>query len=276
MGYAKLFDSLWSGSLYGQFNASAVFMVLLSLADKDGQIDMTTEAIAGRTGWPIEFIQEGIRQLEAPDPRSRTPDADGRRIIRLSAHRDWGWFVTNHDKYREEERSAERREYLRVAKRKERDAARQQASTNVNMSTDQIRADQSRSDQKKVPTEPMSNSASASIAAVFEHWRTTHGYPRAKLDEKRRALIRKALATYSEADLCQSISGYLNSPHHMGRNDSCTKYTDLGLLLRDAQRIDAGLKFYTEPPRTDVSALTRKNIDATADWVPPEMRRAAV
>jgi len=135
MGYTKLFDSMWSGSLYGKFEASAVFMVMLSLSDAEGQVDMTPEAIAGRTGWPLEFIKEGIRQLEAPDIRSRTPDADGRRIILMVDGRDWGWFITNHAKYRDEMRSAERREYLKEAKRKEREKRRQQLSTSQPVST---------------------------------------------------------------------------------------------------------------------------------------------
>jgi hypothetical protein len=136
MGYTKLFDSMWSGSLYGKFEASAVFMVMLSLADAEGQVDMTHEAIAGRTGWPIDFIREGIRQLEQPDERSRTPDADGRRIIQITEGRGWGWFITNYHKYREEMRSAERREYLREAKKRERDKRRQQMSTGQPVSTE--------------------------------------------------------------------------------------------------------------------------------------------
>lgn len=144
MGYSKLFDSMWSGSLHGQFEASAVFMVMLSLSDQHGNVDMSQEAIAGRTGWPIGFIKEGIAQLESPDTRSRTPDADGRRIIRLDDHRDWGWMITNYEKYRDLERSVERREYLRQAKRKEREARRQQVSTDVNRSTPHM---QSRSEQ---------------------------------------------------------------------------------------------------------------------------------
>ena len=111
------------------------------------------------------------------------------------------------------------------------------------------------------------------IEIVFEHWRTTHGHPQASLDEKRRGIIRKALKHYSAATLCQSVTGYTNSPHHMGQNDRATKYDSIELLLSDAKRIDAGLKFYAEPPSSQ-SALTRKNQNATADWVPPEMRIA--
>lgn len=122
------------------------------------------------------------------------------------------------------------------------------------------------------PPEP-DRSAAQIVDRVFLHWRETWGHPRAKLDEKRRRRIRDALRLgYSEADLCQAISGYRNSPHHTGQNDRDTVFDDLELLLRDAKHIDAGLRFYAEPPRTNLSAQTRRIIDQTADWVPPELR----
>jgi hypothetical protein len=126
---------MWGGSLYGRFEASAVFMVLLSLSDRHGEVDMTAEAIAGVTGWPLEFIRKGISELESPDDRSRTPDCEGRRIVLLDDHRDWGWSITNYAKYREEQRSQERREYLREAKRKQRERDREAENRSVNKST---------------------------------------------------------------------------------------------------------------------------------------------
>lgn len=136
-----------------------------------------------------------------------------------------------------------------------------------------------------VPTEPVAvatgvapkppDSKTESVQRVFDHWRDIHRKPRAQLDAKRRKLIRGALGAYSEADLCQAISGYLNSPHHMGQNERATVYDSIELLLRDAEHIDAGLKFHAEPPRTDLSEKTRRTVAATADWEPPEVRHAA-
>lgn len=119
-GFSKVFSTMWGGSLYGRFEASAVFMVLLSLANREGHVDMTPEAIAGTTGWPIDFIRKGIAELASPDERSRTPDEEGRRIILLDDHREWGWAITNYAKYRDEMRSQDRREYMREAQRKRR------------------------------------------------------------------------------------------------------------------------------------------------------------
>jgi hypothetical protein len=125
-------------------------------------------------------------------------------------------------------------------------------------------------------TDPPESDAIGQIAArVFAHWRETWEHPRAKLDAKRRVRIRDALKLgYSEADLCQCITGYRNSPHHMGQNDRNTVFDDLELFLRDAKHIDAGLKFYADPP-SRLSTKTLRVIDNTAGWKPPEVRNAA-
>lgn len=141
------------------------------------------------------------------------------------------------------------------------------------------RPDQTRPDQTrpKVPTEPVTQSVTApqepgAVEKVFSHWQQVHRKPKARLDDKRREIIRKALKHYSEADLCQSISGYLNSPHHMGQNQNGTVYDSIELFLRDSKHVDDGLKFYAEPPRTDLSATTRRNVAAISTWKPPELR----
>ena len=102
-------------------------------------------------------------------------------------------------------------------------------------------------------------------ARVFAHWREGFGHPKAVLDVKRRRVIAAALAKYSEADLCQAIDGYRNSPHHMGHNDRATVYDDIALFLRDAQHIDAGLRFATQRPRADLTTVTRGNIAAAQE-----------
>jgi len=153
---------------------------------------------------------------------------------------------------------------------------------NADALPDQTRPDQDQTrPDKKVPTEPVEPERSTVLAKppddvirVFEHWRTVHRHPHAQLDAKRWKIVQRALEHYPEAALYQAISGYRNSPHHMGQNDRATVYDDLELLLRDSKHIDAGLKLYAEPPRIDLSAKTRQNVQAIADWKPPEIRNA--
>lgn len=113
--YAKVFSQMYDGSLctQGPWQALVTFQQLLVLADQDGSVDMTAEAIARRTTIPIEIIQLGITELLKPDPKSRTPTEDGKRIVPLSPDRDWGWLVVNYKHYRQLKREVDRREYHR-------------------------------------------------------------------------------------------------------------------------------------------------------------------
>ncbi len=113
--YAKLFRQMYHGTLAtdGPWEALVTFQQMLILADKDGVVDMTHKAIARETTIPLEIITQGIDVLEQPDPESRTPDEDGRRIIRLSEHRSWGWRITNYPKYRQLQREEDRKAYHR-------------------------------------------------------------------------------------------------------------------------------------------------------------------
>lgn len=99
--FAKVFRSLWDGTLGPQRNAWDVFVFLLAHCDARGVVDMTPEAISARGGIPIEDVIDGIAVLEAPDPRSRSGGDEGRRLVRLDRHRDWGWRIVNQPKYRE-------------------------------------------------------------------------------------------------------------------------------------------------------------------------------
>lgn len=152
---------------------------------------------------------------------------------------------------------------------------RKQRASSV-LATCTSEAEQSRAEtEQRVPTEPVPQERDReAVDSVFECWKGIHGHPKARLDDKRRRLIRKALASYTVDDLCACISGYKNSPHHMGQNDRSTVYDDIEIFLRDAKHIDAGIKFLHEPPRTDLSSTTRRNVIAVADWVPPEARNA--
>lgn len=104
MGYTPAFDDIYMGTLYGKWPAAPVWATLLPLIDKNGRIDMSIQAIAGMTGWPLDLLTEGIRQLMEPDPGSRSADADGRRLMPIDTARPWGWVAVNHGKYRERAR----------------------------------------------------------------------------------------------------------------------------------------------------------------------------
>ena len=97
--YGKLFTQIYDGSLREDPMVRLVFMDMVILADRDGIVDMTHEAISARTNIPAETIYNAIDKLESEDKRSRSPKENGCRIKRLDKHRDWGWELVNYEYY---------------------------------------------------------------------------------------------------------------------------------------------------------------------------------
>lgn len=128
--YGKLFESMYDGTLVEQWEALITMQQLVILADENGVVDMTLTAISKRTNIPLKHIKRGIEILESPDPNSRTPDNEGRRIERLDDHRDWGWYLVNHAKYRDLRSGTDRKEYMREYMRKRR--SKQQSANKAN------------------------------------------------------------------------------------------------------------------------------------------------
>lgn len=101
VSFAKVFAQILDSSLADDYLTRLVFEDFLKLSDRFGIVDITPESISRRTNVPLDIVKRGIEALEQPDERSRTPDHDGKRIVRLDAHRTWGWKVVNYEKYRE-------------------------------------------------------------------------------------------------------------------------------------------------------------------------------
>ena len=128
--YAKLFSSLYQGTLRGRSDEILVFTNLLAHCDKEGYVDKHFRAIAEETGISQDRVREAIGILEQPDPESRSPEVEGRRIVRIDDYRAWGWQVVNFLKYRGIRDEEARRETWRKATAKRR--AGQPPSTPVN------------------------------------------------------------------------------------------------------------------------------------------------
>ena len=108
--FAKIFEQIFDSSIAEDWQVRHVFEDLLKLCDREGIVDRTPESIARRTNVPLEIVTRALSILEAADPNSRNPEHEGRRIIRISGHRNWGWRIVNYEHYRritcEDERRA--------------------------------------------------------------------------------------------------------------------------------------------------------------------------
>jgi len=90
------------------------------MADKHGRVRASISGLANRARVPVKDVRVAIAKFLSPDPDSRTPDNDGKRIEPI----DGGWRLLNYKKYRavrdeedrrayKAEKEAERRERLR-------------------------------------------------------------------------------------------------------------------------------------------------------------------
>jgi hypothetical protein len=112
--YAKVFSSLWDGSMRKQPDKQLVFIYLLCHANSLGTVDIIQGKIADDTGLDESVVRGAILELMGPDERSRTEENEGRALVALSNGRDWGWQIVNYERYRamrnEEDRKRQNRE----------------------------------------------------------------------------------------------------------------------------------------------------------------------
>ena len=118
--YGKIFESIYEGSLYGHYEAIVTFQALIVLADEDGLIDISPQALSGKTSIPLEIIRKGLKVLQQSDPHSRSPNEDGKRIVLLNESREFGWRIVNYEYYRNLARRADKREKAAERQRKKR------------------------------------------------------------------------------------------------------------------------------------------------------------
>lgn len=120
--YGKIFESMYRGSMVGA--GSPVFavwgyVIANMRADKEvgAQVDLNPVYLGMVLGESPEVVVEVIEKLCGPDPRSTSKEEEGRRLIRMG---EFSYRVVNGAKYMAIRNEEERREYNRLAKRRQR------------------------------------------------------------------------------------------------------------------------------------------------------------
>jgi len=115
--FVKIFGNLLDSSIWAESNETRiVWITLLVMSDEDGVVRSTAPGIAHRARVSIGNARKALEVLESPDPDSRTPDNDGRRIERVPD----GYLILNYEMFRQIHNRAERREQTRKRVRKHR------------------------------------------------------------------------------------------------------------------------------------------------------------
>src|SRR5581483_3079389 len=149
-GFTKLFSTITTSTVWMEPDQTRiVWVAMMAMCDQYGRVMASIPGLAHIARVPVEATREAIDRFMAPDPDSRTPDFDGRRIEKIEG----GWRLLNYERYREARSADERREYLRNKKREERDRKRQQKRQQVSTDVAQGQHSQPRSTKAEAEAE---------------------------------------------------------------------------------------------------------------------------
>jgi len=297
--YGKVFSQFWSSDDVRSMTEDARTLALYLLTCQHGTIagvfPLPNGYICEDMKWKSERVSKGFQELSRKGWASR---CEATNWVWIGKHFEWNapenpnqWKAARKIVDRIPEKCVWRYEFLRLFARVAGDPPPPEPEPSAKGSETVSKSVSESGTEAVAETEAGTNTDSSATppdvqrgtdlkgqiaARVFGHWCLTWEHPRAKLDRKRRTVIRSALDMgYSEDDLNDCISGYRNSPYHMGQNEQNTVYDNIATMLKDGAHIDRGIGFHRNPPRTDLSPKTRQAIDQTSGWVPPEMRHAA-
>ena len=97
-GWTKLFASITESSIWcTDSDTLRVWVALLARSNADGVVEGSVPGFASLCRMSVEDFENRIALLSAPDPYSRTPDKEGRRIEAVPG----GWKIVNYQAYRE-------------------------------------------------------------------------------------------------------------------------------------------------------------------------------
>ena len=116
--YGKIFESLYEGSMVGAGpTVFAVWGYCIAKADRGGIVILNPALLAPIIGTSRVDIERAIEYLESPDPNSKNPEHEGRRLLHMSGY---AYTVVSHAIYRGMNNGEDRREYMREYMRKRR------------------------------------------------------------------------------------------------------------------------------------------------------------
>lgn len=243
--FVKVFAQILDSSLADDYLVRLVFEDLLKLADAEGIVDMTPSAIARRTHVPLEIVLRGIERLSAPDPESRSPQEEGRRIVLLDTHRSWGWRVVNYLHYRNIRDEDGRRKYMREYMRNKRSTGKHSVNP-VNSCKPQL----AKAEAEAEAEADLSSNADASVASLkpqksfdlyLQVWNEHCGSLSkiSSLSDKRRAKLKTRIAEGLNLDkFLELVKSCAKTPFLRGENDRNWK-ADFDWLVENQ---DNGLK----------------------------------
>lgn len=120
MSFGKIFECTFTGSMVGSGpTVFALWSYVIASTKPPGLVEINPVLVAAILGAPLQDVEAALDILQSPDARSRSKDADGRRLVKVS---EFLYEVPTWRHYREsrndEERKAYMREYMRDYRKK--------------------------------------------------------------------------------------------------------------------------------------------------------------
>jgi|GEM_PF-5193541 len=112
-GFAKLFGSIVTSSIWCQdHKVLRIWIAMLATCDSDGIVEGSVPGFASLCRVSIDDLEIALEVLTGPDPHSRTPDNEGRRVQVVPG----GWKILNYKIYRDRGQAKEgsRAPYMRT------------------------------------------------------------------------------------------------------------------------------------------------------------------
>lgn len=115
--YGKFFASAFTGSMFGAgSDVFAVWAYVIAHAVA-GKVELNPKLLGAMLGAPAERVEAAIGFLCSPDPESRNPAEEGRRLLPDGAFQ---YQVVSHSIYRALQTEEQRRSYNRIKKQESR------------------------------------------------------------------------------------------------------------------------------------------------------------
>lgn len=123
MTFTKLFSSITESTIWMEpDHVRLTWITMLAMADRQGRVYASVPGLAHRARVDLEQAEDALDRFRKPDPHSRSPEHEGRRIEDI----DGGWRLLNHAKYRTLRDEEAHRESKRLYAAKRRAAEKQE------------------------------------------------------------------------------------------------------------------------------------------------------
>jgi hypothetical protein len=115
---AQIHETMFSGSMVGSGPCVfAVWAYVIAHTNHESRVELNPMILSAVIGAPLAELDKAIETLCGPDPRSRSKEFEGRRLIKEG---EFLYHVPTFERYNQPDRKGARREYFRLKKQEQR------------------------------------------------------------------------------------------------------------------------------------------------------------